>query len=88
MAYEIELRKAGGIEIVDDEKSVAVLPDFNLAKRHLVVGSFCKDVTIMHRCCIILVVAGSFNTPRIAFRLKYRQNDYLLISPVDYCLKI
>ena len=67
MAYEIELRKAGRIKVVDNEKSVAVLPDFNLAKRHLVVGSFCKDVTIMHRCCMILVGAGSFNTPRTAF---------------------
>ena len=67
MAYEIELRKAGRIKVVDNEKSVAVLPDFNLAKRHLVVGSFCKEVTIMHRCCMILVGAGSFNTPRTAF---------------------
>ena len=66
MAYEIELRKAGRIKVVDNEKSVAVLPDFNLAKRHLVVGSFCKDVTIMHRCCIILVGVGSFNTHRTA----------------------
>ena len=59
--------KAGGIEMADDEKSVAVLPDFNLSKRHLVVGSFLKDVNIMHRCCIILVGAGSFNPPRNAF---------------------
>ena len=73
MAYEIELRKAGGIEIVGDEKSVEVLHDFNLAKRHLVVVSFCKDVTILPRCCIILVGAGYFNTPRTALRLKYRQ---------------
>ena len=67
MAYEIELRKAGRIKVVDNEKSVAVLPDFNLAKRHLVVGSFCKDVTNMHRCCKIVVGAGSFSTPRTAF---------------------
>ena len=73
MAYDIELRKAGGIEIVDDEKSVAVLPDFNLTKRHLVVGTFCRDVTIMHRCCKILVGVGSFNTPRTALLLKYMQ---------------
>ena len=66
MAYEIELRKAGGIEIADDEKLVTVLPDFNLAKRNLVVGSFCKDVTIMQRCYIILIGLGSFNTPRTA----------------------
>ena len=73
LAYEIELRKAGGIKMVDDEKSVAVLPDFNLAKRHFVVGSFCKDVTIMCRCCKILVGVGSFNTPRTALLLKYMQ---------------
>ena len=73
MAYDIELRKAGGIEIVDDEKSVAVLPDFNLTKRHLVVGTFCKDVTIVHRCCKILIGEGSSNTPRTALLLKYMQ---------------
>ena len=67
LAFEIELRKPGGIEIVDDEKSVEVLPDFNLAKRHLVVSSFCNGVTIMHQCCIILAGAGSFNTPRTDF---------------------
>ena len=71
MTYDIELREAGGIEIVDDEKSVPVLPDFNLTKRHLVVGTFCKDVTIMHRCCKILVGVGTFNTPRTALLQKY-----------------
>ena len=62
--------KAGRIEMADDEKSVAVLPDFNLSKRHLVVGSFFKDVTIMHRCCIILVGAGCFNPPQKCFLTK------------------
>ena len=73
MAYEIKLRKAGGIEIVDDKNSVVVLPNFNLTKRHLVVGTFCKDVTIMHRCCKIWVGVGSFSTPRTALLLKYMQ---------------
>ena len=73
MAYEFELRKVGGIEIVGDEKSVAVLPNFNLTKRNLVVGTFCKDVTIMHRCCKILVGVGCFNTDRTALQLKYLQ---------------
>ena len=69
----MELLKAGGIEIVNDEKSVVVLPDFNLTKRHLIVGTFCKDVTIMHRCCKILVAVELFNTPRTALLLKYMQ---------------
>ena len=66
MYRQINVVQDGGIEIVGDEKSVEVLPDFNLAKRHLVVVSFCKDVTILPRCCIILVGAGYFNTPRTA----------------------
>ena len=73
MAYEIELQKAGGIEIVGAEKSVAVLPDINLTKRRLVLGSLCKDNTIMHRFCIILVRVGSLNTRRTALLLKYMQ---------------
>ena len=73
MAYEIKLRKAGGIEIVGDEKSVSVLTNFNRAKRHLVVGTCCKGVTIMHQCYKILVGVGSSNTPRNALLLKYMQ---------------
>ena len=66
MCRQINVVQDGGIEIVGDEKSVEVLPDFNLAKCHSVVVSFCKDVTILPRCCIILVGAGYFNTPRTA----------------------
>ena len=51
---------------------VVVLPNFDPTKRHLVVGSFCKEVTFMHQYDIILVGAGSLYTP--------------FISPRDHCI--